>query len=117
MKRTLASIALLAALAVSAARAALIPVTADIAAGASVTWTANNEYRLDTVIYVQPGATLAIEPGTVIRGKRDVTISRPGIPQLVSALWVTRGGRLVANGTRQNPIIFTSENDPLNGTI
>lgn len=68
-------------------------------------------------MYVQDGATLTIEPGTVIRGKREVTIARPGIPQLVSALWVTRGGRLIANGTRENPIIFTSENDPLDGSI
>src|SRR5688572_25061330 len=98
-------------------RAALVPVTNDIAAGSTVTWTANNEYRLDTVIYVQTNATLIIEPGTVIKGATNVTISRPGIEELVSALWVTRGGRIQANGTRENPIIFTAEGDNLEGNL
>ena len=34
----------------------------------SETWTADNDYILTEVIYVTNGATLTIEPGTVIRG-------------------------------------------------
>jgi hypothetical protein len=101
----------------TAAQAELIPVTTDIAAGTTVTWRATNEYRLDTVIYVQTNATLIIEPGTVIKGATNVTANRPGIPSLVSALWVTRGGKLIADGTKENPIIFTAEGDNLNGNI
>ena len=60
---------LLSALLVSAgvagsASAAEILVTADIST--STTWTANNTYNLQQQIYVLPGATLTIEPGTVI---------------------------------------------------
>lgn len=104
-------------LASASVRAAVIAVSSDIASGSTVTWTANNEYRLDTVIYVQPNATLTIEPGTVVKGATNVTIPRDGIPELVSALWVTRGGKLIADGTRENPIIFTAEGDNLDGNI
>src|SRR5687768_3721411 len=78
----------------AALHAELVPVTSDIAAGTTVTWWATNEYRLDTVIYVHTNATLVIEPGTVIKGATNVTAGRTGIPELVSALWVTRGGKL-----------------------
>lgn len=50
-----------------AAHAAIIDVTADITV--SETWTANNEYILTKPIYVSDGATLTIEPGTVVRGE------------------------------------------------
>ena len=66
-------------------------------------WTANHKYVLDTVIYVRNNATLTIEPGTVVKGASAVTISRDGIPINVSALWVTRGSKLIAEGTRQRP--------------
>ena len=104
-------------LATADVRAALVPVTEDIASGTTVTWTADNEYRLDSVIYVQTNATLIIEPGTVIKGATNVTIGRPGIPEQVSALWVTRGGKLIAEGTKEDPIIFTAEGDNLEGNI
>lgn len=101
----------------STARADLIPVTEDIVAGPEVTWTADNSYRLDTVVYVQDGGVLNIEPGTVIYGATNVTIGREDIPNLVSALWVTRGGRLNAVGTPEEPIIFTAEGDDLQGSL
>lgn len=99
------------------AHAALIPVTEDIPSGTEVTWTADNTYRLDTIIYVQDGAVLNIQPGTVIYGATDVTLGREDIPNLVSALWVTRGGKLNAVGTAEQPIIFTAEGDDLQGSI
>jgi hypothetical protein len=43
-----------------------------------------------------------------------VTIARTGIPNLISALWVTRGGKLYATGTVTSPIIFTAESDDVN---
>ncbi len=98
----------------SAAQGALEVVTNDIAPNTTVTWYATNEYRLDTIIYVQTNATLIIEPGTVVKGGTNVTINRPGIPNLVSALWVTRGGKLYATGTVSSPIIFTMEGDDVN---
>jgi hypothetical protein len=94
--------AVLGAAAVAAgASAAEIAVTADIAT--STTWTKNNTYNLKNQVYVLPGATLTIEAGTVIAS--DVTASGSG------ALAVTRGARLVCEGTAAEPVIFTSKND------
>jgi len=53
---------------------------------------------------VDEGATLTIEPGTIIKGAE-------GEGTLASALVVARGGTLIANGTADQPIIFTSERD------
>ena len=41
----------------------------------NTTWTANNTYLLDDgYVYVTGGATLTIEPGTVIRGDRKSVV-------------------------------------------
>lgn len=103
-------------LAASTAPAALVPVTSDIAANTTATWYATNEYRLDTVVYVQTNATLIIEPGTVVKGGTNAAnlLARVGIPNSVAALWVTRGGKLYATGTVVKPIIFTMEGDDVN---
>ncbi len=117
LKPFLTQILGLALLGSNIAQADLIPVTEDIASGTEVTWTADNEYLLQTVIYVQTNATLIIEPGTVVKGAANVTIGRRGVPELVSALWVSQGGKLWATGTVDRPIIFTAEGDELNGNL
>ena len=68
------------------------------------TWTADNCYILDRKVVVQDGVTLTIEPGTIIKG-------RAGTGSLSSALIVARGGRIIADGTAAQPIIFTAESD------
>ncbi len=55
-------------------------------------------YILKGWVYVTNGATLTIEPGTVIKGDKDTK----------AALIVERGGRIIAQGTLQEPIVFTS---------
>ncbi|MFZ9689954.1 MAG: hypothetical protein ACO3DS_08985 [Phycisphaerales bacterium] len=82
-----------------AASAAEILVTQNIST--STTWTASNTYNLQTQIYVLPGATLTIEPGTVIASTTN----------LGGSLAICRGARIVANGTNDLPIIFTSKAD------
>ena len=62
-------------------------------------WTANNTYLLSGPIYVNSNATLTIEPGTVIRGNKAIA---------GSALVITKGAKLIANGTKNAPIVFTS---------
>ena len=94
------SLLAVAALAASA-NAAEIIVSGDIAV--STTWTANNTYNLSAQIYVLPGATLTIEPGTVIA----TTPSANGSGSLA----VCKGAQIIANGTRTQPIIFTSTAD------
>ncbi|HAV12028.1 MAG TPA: hypothetical protein DCX06_00840 [Opitutae bacterium] len=100
MKKLISS-ALIAGLSATAAQAAIVQVTANIAA--DTTWTASNEYILTDIIYVT-GGTLTIEPGTIIRGEPSTGIGNfdPG------ALVVTAAGRINAQGTPTNPIIFTT---------
>lgn len=73
----------------------------------TVTWTADNIYVLRGFIYVNDGQTLTIEPGTVIKGQ-------PGQGAGASALIVARGGKIIANGTPEKPIIFTALEDDVN---
>jgi len=76
----------------------------------TTTWTADKEYLLDGVVFVNEGQTLTIEPGTVIRAET-------GQAENASALVVTRGGKIVAEGTPENPIIFTVKGDDLEGSV
>ncbi len=66
---------------------------------ANRTLVADSQYVLRRVAKVMSGATLTIQPGTTILGDAD---SPP------SLLLVGRGGRIVANGTEAQPIVFTS---------
>jgi hypothetical protein len=61
---------------------------------------ADTVYQLSGFIKVANGATLTIEPGTRIVGDYDI----PG-----SSLFILRGARIIAEGTPENPIVFTSE--------
>ncbi|MDW7979500.1 MAG: hypothetical protein RMH97_02915, partial [Verrucomicrobiales bacterium] len=108
MRRTLRSWLLLAGLALgaSASHAATITVSG-ILRGTNV-WYATNEYLLNGWVYVVSNAVLIIEPGTVIRGKEAATQPNYG------ALFVCRGGKIFALGTRLKPIIFTAESDDIN---
>ncbi|MDQ7051624.1 MAG: hypothetical protein Q9P14_01515 [candidate division KSB1 bacterium] len=76
----------------------------DIAPGQKVVWTSDKVYVLDGFVFVDEGAELWIEPGTVIKGK-------PGQGEQASALIVARGGKIYAMGTPTHPIIFTAEAD------
>lgn len=74
------------------------PVTADITS--NVTWTKDKVYELTGLITVRNNATLTIQAGTVIRSNAQA-----------SALVITRGAKLIANGTLAEPIVFTSKNN------
>lgn len=93
------------AVASPAAAQTVVQVTdADIATGQNVVWTNDNTYVLNGFVFVDDGASLTIEAGTVVKGK-------PGVAESASALIVARGGRIFANGSRQEPIVFTAEAD------
>lgn len=70
----------------------------------TVTWTKNNVYLLDGLVFVNDGQTLTIEPGTIIKGKE-------GQGEDASALIIARGAKIMAEGTAEEPIIFTTEAD------
>ncbi|HSY61990.1 MAG TPA: hypothetical protein VK796_08950, partial [Cytophaga sp.] len=61
------------------------------------TWKASEQYALGGYVYVKSGATLTIEAGTVIKSSK-----------IQSALIVEPGGKIIAQGTPSNPIVFTS---------
>ncbi len=73
---------------------------------ADETWSATEIHVLGDKVVVDNGVTLTIEPGTIIKGVE-------GEGSLASALIVARGGRLMAEGTSSNPIIFTSMLDDI----
>lgn len=70
-----------------------VDVTADITA--NTTWTKDKLYVLKQLTYVT-GATLTIEPGTIIAG------------DAAAALIISRDAKLIAAGTATQPIVFTS---------
>ncbi len=76
----------------------------------TVIWKKDREYLLEGLVFVNDGQILTIEPGTVIRAKT-------GQGSAASALIVARGGKIIAEGTSDEPIIFTCENDDLKGSI
>lgn len=65
---------------------------------ANTTWTATNVYLLSGFVYVRNGATLTIQPGTVIRGDKTTK----------GTLIIEKGGKIIADGTASQPIVFTS---------
>lgn len=77
--------------------------------GDNVTWTADKIYHLNGFVFVNEGQTLTIEPGTVIKG-------RAGQAEDASALIVARGARIIAEGTAEEPIIFTALADDVSRT-
>jgi hypothetical protein len=64
----------------------------------SVTWKASDTHNMTNRVTVLPGATLTIEPGTVIASDGG-------------SLAVTAGAQIFAKGSASAPIIFTSVND------
>ncbi|MDG1271805.1 MAG: hypothetical protein P8O04_05040 [Flavobacteriaceae bacterium] len=68
------------------------------------TWTADNIYVLNQETRVINGATLTIEPGTLIK-------AAPGEFPNASMLLITQGSKINAVGTPEKPIVFTSSDD------
>ena len=61
--------------------------------------TSDKYYLLSGAVFVQDGATLTIEPGTTLFGEGATN----------GTLIVAQGGKLIANGRADRPIVFTSD--------
>jgi hypothetical protein len=70
-----------------------------------VTLTADKDYLMTGQTFVKPGVTLTIEAGTTIKA---LPYNRIGA---APALIVEPGAKIIADGTAQNPITFTSALD------
>lgn len=66
----------------------------------------DNVYVLESRITVEDGATLTICPGTIIKGQAGTGVN-------ATALVVARGAKIIAEGTADAPIIFTSIADEI----
>lgn len=82
----------------------IVEVTGNITS--DVTWTTGNIYILTGRIAVTQGATLTIQPGVIVKGQA-------GTGANATALLIARDGKLMAEGTAQLPIIFTSVADEI----
>lgn len=58
-----------------------------------------NTYKLRGIVYIVEGAKLTIEPGVIIQGEKS---SR-------GTLVITRGTQIIASGTVDKPIVFSSD--------
>jgi hypothetical protein len=97
-KNGLGTLAVAAALlAVPAAAQSVVVVSGNLTSNTS--WGPPDSYLLRGAVFVQDGATLTIAPGTTIYGENATT----------GTLVVAQGGRIVANGTADAPIIMTSD--------
>ena len=70
------------------------------------TFYSDTTYILSGYVKVTNGATLTIQPGTKVVG--DTLVDG-------SSLWILRGAKIVANGTADAPIVFTSWRAPGSG--
>ena len=77
---------------------------------ANTVLTCDKLWILDKKIYVPNGLSLTIQPGTLIKATYTAT------PSAVTALTVSRGGKIYANGTASCQIVFTAQADPMNGS-
>lgn len=70
----------------------------------NTTWTTGSVVLLQNKVYVKNNATLTIEPGVIIRGDYNTQ----------GTLVITKGAKIMAQGTQTNPVVFTSNNIPGN---
>lgn len=78
----------------------IVQVTSDISV--NTLWTSDKIWRLNSIVKVNDGATLTIEPGSVIIGASDTK----------GTLLIQRGGKIMAQGLASDPIVFTSDKSP-----
>jgi hypothetical protein len=82
----------------------IISVTGNVTS--NTTWETGKVYILESRIAVVAGVTLTIEPGVVVKGQA-------GTGSNATALIVARGAQIMAEGTADAPIIFTSVADEI----
>ncbi len=77
-------------------------VTVQDSISTNTTWTNNQQYLIKGYVYVTAGTTLTIDSGVIIKGDKNTK----------GTLIVERGAKIYANGTKSNPVVFTSNQLP-----
>lgn len=77
---------------------------ADLTGSSNVTWYPDTVYNLKEFVFLESGGSLTILPGTIVKGDT-------GRQANAKALIISRGAKIVAQGNRANPIIFTTALD------
>ena len=72
----------------------------------NTTW--DGDQLIDGKVYIQPGVTLTITAGSVIKFKKNNAVEDKGAIIALPGADGKASGRLVAIGTSSNPVIFTS---------
>lgn len=67
------------------------------------TFTKDQKWLMDSVVSVSEGATLTIEAGSTVYFRTFTNNDK------LSRLVIMRGARIIAEGTREEPIVFTSD--------
>lgn len=71
----------------------------------------SKNWILDKKIFVDNGKTILIHAGTVIKGRKYST------PDSATCLIISRGGKIMADGNYDCPIVMTAEADPMDGSF
>ena len=81
----------------------------DLLGGQTYNWTKDQTYVVNGLVYLEAGGRLNIEAGTVVKFRADPD----GVADAdnTSALIITKGAQIFAEGTANAPIIFTAEAD------
>ena len=68
-------------------------------AGEVLTLTNDRIWQLEGTLDVRDGGSLIIQPGTIVQGNTAASATQ--------AIFVQRGGQIFANGTQNQPVVFT----------
>ena len=71
-------------------------------------WSQDTCYILDGYVFLDPGGLLTIEAGTIIKAMQTPSTGDP-----TTALTISQGARIHADGSYIDPIIFTAESDDI----
>lgn len=80
--------------------------TSELSSDVTSNLTISGSVLLKNKVYVRNGATITILPGTTIRGDKSTQ----------ACLIITRGSKIIAEGTKSQPIVFTSNESVGNRT-
>jgi hypothetical protein len=82
----------------------------ELAGSQNILLTCDKIWQIDEKLYIGSGSTITIEPGTIIKGTATSSVAA------ARALIIERGGKIIAPGTQDCPIIFTADADDLSGS-